>query len=122
MIHHQTDYEVILISRYSTVGDLRKRIKQYNGSSDFLLWRSKKSNLPIEEFYEKYQHIIKKRKKSSNHKILDNDERPLWKLGPTEQYTLIINYLDLDPRETSFDRVDESMDEGKIGNFNLLNV
>jgi hypothetical protein len=118
MIHHQTDNEVILISRYSTIGDLRKRIKQFKGSSDFLLCKANK----FEESYREYQLMFKKKEESLEKNILIDDEIPIWKLGSTEEYTLIINHLDMYPIEKPFDQVDESMDEGKIGNLNLLYV
>jgi hypothetical protein len=58
--------------------------------------------------------MFEKREESSNDNILDDDEILMFKAGISEEYTLILNHLDMDLIEISFDQADVSKDEGKI--------
>jgi hypothetical protein len=114
MTHSQTDYEIILISRYVTVGDLKKRIKKFKGSSDFSLWKAMKFSFPFDKSYKKYQLMLEKKEENFHNYTLNDDEILMSKAGFSEEYTLIIYHLDMDPIKTSFDQANVSTDECEI--------
>jgi ubiquitin C-terminal hydrolase len=96
---HQTDYELVFISRYATVEHLKRRVADAKNSLSLLLWKVDKVYFPFYQACQAYEYVIKSRGDVPSRTLLKDYNQTIEELEFTEEYVLVVADSSISPEK-----------------------